>query len=235
MQHKSTFAKKNAFTLIELLVVIAIIAILASILFPVFARARENARRASCMSNEKQMGLALLMYVQDYDERFMPSVYAPGFSGVYWWEVLYPYTKSYQVFRCPSVGNPANGVSPTYYGQYWATYAMPGYGTTAGTVAMNSYKGTTLASIHEPSRTMMIVESGYSAPDSSYYKNSGYGWYQVNLRGASPSGAHWSPELHLDGSNVTFADGHVKWLKFNGSKSATLAGSGYIHDLGRQP
>src|SRR5665213_1283353 len=100
---------RNAFTLIELLVVIAIIAILAAILFPVFAQAREKARQTTCASNEKQMSLAMLQYVQDYDELY------PGFLGISannnnglennggWGNRIYPYVKSMAVFGCPSV------------------------------------------------------------------------------------------------------------------------------------
>src|SRR5437899_10125822 len=100
-------AERNAFTLIELLVVIAIIAILAAILFPVFARAREQARKTACLSNMKQIGLALGMYIQDYDQVFPPG-------GLKVWEAskktdrnllavqLQPYTKNDQIFHCPS-------------------------------------------------------------------------------------------------------------------------------------
>src|SRR5687768_3857109 len=91
---------RSAFTLIELLVVIAVIALLAAILFPVFARARENARRASCQSNLKQIGIGLMQYTQDYDERF-PVRLATGGNGNYVVPIM-PYVKSVQVFKCPS-------------------------------------------------------------------------------------------------------------------------------------
>lgn len=116
--------KRGAFTLIELLVVIAIIAILAAILFPVFGRAREMARRASCVSNLKQMGLATIQYSQDFDENLYPHRFnvpagqnpleteatAAGVTGMAnnknWWpNLLQPYIKSWQVFQCPSKAN----------------------------------------------------------------------------------------------------------------------------------
>ena len=94
--------KKKGFTLIELLVVIAIIAILAAILFPVFARARENARRASCQSNKKQMALGFKQYIQDYDELYPVATNGTAFTGTTWSNVLQPYLKSQQIFQCPS-------------------------------------------------------------------------------------------------------------------------------------
>src|SRR6476619_4947859 len=96
-------AKKKAFTLIELLVVIAIIAILAAILFPVFGRARENARRSSCQSNLKQLGLSIEQYKQDYDTRY-PGFGQTGNNG--WGENVQPYLKSIQILQCPSETNP---------------------------------------------------------------------------------------------------------------------------------
>src|SRR6056297_1371472 len=116
--------RSKGFTLIELLVVIAIIAILAAILFPVFARAREKARQTSCLSNLKQIGLAFRMYVGDYDDT-MPGyiIYTPvdvvgPYTGdsrgyLFWMDVLYPYVKNKQVFVCPSYS-----YSGGYFGGY---------------------------------------------------------------------------------------------------------------------
>jgi prepilin-type N-terminal cleavage/methylation domain-containing protein/prepilin-type processing-associated H-X9-DG protein len=108
---------RKGFTLIELLVVIAIIAILAAILFPVFSRAREKARQASCLNNEKQLGLGLMMYCQDYDETYPYSYYykdpvAGGTAGYYQWSfMIMPYVKNYQLFVCPS--HKGGGIAPT--------------------------------------------------------------------------------------------------------------------------
>jgi len=133
---------RRAFTLIELLVVIAIISILATILFPVFARARENARRTSCASNLKQIGLGVMQYIQDYDGKwpnrcFGFSCYEAGYSYPYnagrykWMEAIFPYVKSEQVFDCPSGGlsyvNAANNATLRPYRQR-TPYAFGSYG-----------------------------------------------------------------------------------------------------------
>src|SRR5437762_3555303 len=108
--------RQNGFTLIELLVVIAIIAILAAILFPVFARARENARKSSCMSNLKQIGLGWLQYAQDYDELSVPIRTGAGGSNYFnsYALLMQPYIKSTQLFKCPSNTNSNSPVHYTY-------------------------------------------------------------------------------------------------------------------------
>jgi len=134
MPHKTMI---KAFTLIELLVVIAIISILASILFPVFARAREQARKSACLSNLKQIGLAVMMYVQDYDETYPVAYLATpssdsmsGYSASYWFNTLQPYTKNRQVWFCPTAGRIM--VSDTSgYQQYSGGYGYNACGTGA--------------------------------------------------------------------------------------------------------
>jgi prepilin-type N-terminal cleavage/methylation domain-containing protein len=115
-------SSRRGFTLIELLVVIAIIAILAAILFPVFAQARESARKASCMSNMKQLGLAVMSYATDYDETYVPAQIALPSGSISWPTLLFPYVKNEGVFVCPS-GEPSlslkdlgGGVTQNYCG-----------------------------------------------------------------------------------------------------------------------
>jgi prepilin-type N-terminal cleavage/methylation domain-containing protein/prepilin-type processing-associated H-X9-DG protein len=105
---------RHAFTLIELLVVIAIIAILAAILFPVFAQAREKARQTSCLSNLKQIGIALTMYQSDYDSMYPPSQLGTGTNIVSWPSMIQPYIKNEQVFVCPSTSPGTFGVDTNF-------------------------------------------------------------------------------------------------------------------------
>ena len=202
---------RRAFTLIELLVVIAIIAILAAILFPVFARARENARRASCLSNMKQIALGFMMYSQDYDEKF-PTIgtttqtTAPvpedtafnlsGTAGVWyksWASDIYPYVKSSQVYLCPS--NQKN-----FYG---TNYGVPWYAVdTAGNlVDYFLYKSQSLAAFQQPSQSMLMTEKGNGGGQQYVFAGTYYA----------------AVAAHFDGGNIAYVDGHVKWLKFNNS------------------
>jgi prepilin-type N-terminal cleavage/methylation domain-containing protein/prepilin-type processing-associated H-X9-DG protein len=199
--------KKRAFTLIELLVVIAIIAILASILFPVFARARENARRASCMSNLKQIGLGEMMYVQDYDEMYPMIGFLAGDNIAYpngtvsssnWIVRIYPYVKSAQLFNCPS-----NTIAP------WtgSTSPSPVSNTSYGANARLLSSAISMASILNPSQTVLVADTAGQAP----YAMFDYYFAPPYYTGASST--RWMDNRHLEGANIVFADGHVKWEK----------------------
>ncbi|BCM91321.1 hypothetical protein IAD21_03191 [Abditibacteriota bacterium] len=187
------------FTLIELLVVIAIIAILAAILFPVFARARENARRSTCQSNMKQIGLGFIQYAQDYDSTY-PLAWASGVptdinagGQKYWPYALQPYLKSNQIFKCPS-----DSVAQM-----------------ASSYLINSYIGNRNdASIDSPSLLVMAMEGsqGGSATKDPANATTGYGLnddYTVAGFAARVSNASTLPR-HLNTSVILYADGHVK-------------------------
>src|SRR5687768_14150296 len=116
---------RPAFTLIELLVVIAIIAILAAILFPVFAQAREKARQSACLSNCKQIGLAVMMYAEDYDQSYPMYTHHPKHAPM-WYEMVQPYVKNRDVFVCPSVRVRLSQPPKELAG--WEIYAFNGYG-----------------------------------------------------------------------------------------------------------
>ena len=200
----------KAFTLIELLVVIAIIAILAAILFPVFARARENARRSSCTSNLKQIGLGMLQYTQDYDEKYMPSHRAGDGSEVVWAEMVQPYVKSTQLFRCPSYtvtgAGTMNGTTPPIPLSYLsngggAEFEYTGVGGRSRPMAYNY--GAALSEFTEVSRTIMVHESR---------QTSGRPWWEQGSF-SDMTGATSTFINHLGTTNFLFADGHVKSLK----------------------
>jgi prepilin-type N-terminal cleavage/methylation domain-containing protein/prepilin-type processing-associated H-X9-DG protein len=207
--------KKRGFTLIELLVVIAIIAILAAILFPVFARARENARRASCQSNLKQIGLGIMQYTQDYDET-LPYATMGGVSpsGQFasdarlWADVLQPYIRSLQVFRCPSnTGSNSPGTptpaSATLHMSYGAASNVLGAGTAwAFTYYSGAGAPSTLASFTSVADTFMVGEiQSPVATSYAYFVDNSCATYN------SCAGRN-----HFDGSNWLYADGHVKYM-----------------------
>ncbi len=207
-----TSRSRTGFTLIELLVVIAIIAILAAILFPVFARAREKARQASCLSNVKQLALSALMYVQDYDERMiygrLPSWGSgpPYFSFI---QFINPYVKNSQVFDCPSQSSKSavtyNG-SRSYpfnmlmFGQALATIKSPAETVMLGDGTVNTYNG--VWDMYNPSRGRRL-----DRVDGTEYATWGSGttqsWSQCNFC-----------EGHNATGNVAFVDGHAKAMKY---------------------
>jgi prepilin-type N-terminal cleavage/methylation domain-containing protein/prepilin-type processing-associated H-X9-DG protein len=217
----------QGFTLIELLVVIAIICILAAILFPVFARARENARRSSCASNMKQLGLALMQYTQDYDER-LPR--ANNGTGQCWNALVDPYVKTRLIFRCPNAPNAAGNALIIGH-PYYTTYGMAGGDNGARTVVYD-LTGLPLATIKEASRTWMLVESGYGRADNpaALYVTAGYGMHGIDFTAGTVTypeqSGYFHPEQHLGGSNVAFTDGHVKWIKSGDGRN-------WIFDLNR--
>jgi len=207
---------KRGFTLIELLVVIAIIAILAAILFPVFARAREKARQASCQSNLKQLALAALMYAQDYDE--VNLAYLRGYTHTgqtgnalaysSWAEQIEPYAKNWQMFKCPS--NAAYG--PAFVNCCSRTSEMWGYAICGFSYPGKQYLmgGVAMAVIQVPAETVWITEYQGPGTGCEFVYPGVYAW------GIAPA-SYAEPCLggrvnHNDGSNYAYYDGHVKWM-----------------------
>lgn len=198
----------SGFTLIELLVVIAIIAILAAILFPVFAQAREKARQTGCLSNSKQMALAIHMYLQDYDE-LLP--WAQQGTSVAWNQLIFPYVKNEQVFRCPSDSNP---LSPAGTGGKKISY-LPNYAV----LSANGFAPLPLAVFETPSDIIALTEM-YTGPNAA--NKQGYHLYQSNLDPASRDVILTTPEVfrriattrHNEGMNNVFIDGHAHWYRF---------------------
>ncbi|MBP8953724.1 MAG: DUF1559 domain-containing protein [Armatimonadetes bacterium] len=199
---------RRGFTLIELLVVIAIIAILAAILFPVFARAREKARQTSCMNNVKQITLGFLQYVQDYDERFPWFVTNPA-QGEPWWIVTQPYIKNEQVLQCPNW--PASG-STTYWGKY---YPYPRYGMNHYIMYNTSGAGG-LAVIKRPAEIVLTGDCCHGMGDAWRFAwPLAPGSYSSSPRKCDAAQQGQNPDyaVHNGGTNLGFVDGHAKWME----------------------
>jgi len=200
-------ATRKGFTLIELLVVIAIIAILAAILFPVFAKAREKARQTSCASNLKQIGLAALQYGQDYDETIAIG-WENGGEASYWYARWYVYTKNTQMWNCPSFRrgnvNFAPLSSPTLNAELDYCSICE---SRAGNVI-------TLALSKSPSENMLVSETAGSTHricpvehDGTQYHES---MWMMHNRTSNAAYSAYAP--HNEGVNATFLDGHSKWM-----------------------
>ncbi len=223
------------FTLIELLVVIAIIAILAAILFPVFAQARAKARQAACLSNQKQIGTGFMMYVQDYDETFPPSDYDLGTQKVNWVDLVDPYIKSgagakkdstgstdkkqrTSVFVCPQIDSSLR--DPAYIAVVGANYAsdrallsyaanrylMPAYRAGAQTPATQPVSS--LAAVDAPA-SLVILAPNHGGLPQTYGRDDRY-----NVGSSQHEVGYMNARMrHSDGANFAFADGHAKWFK----------------------
>ena len=221
---------RRGFTLIELLVVIAIIAILAAILFPVFAKAREKARQTSCLSNVKQIMVGVLSYVQDYDEQLPLGTsywYSPGGGGAatmtdpwLWSDLLQPYVKNAQIFACPSDSN----------NQMNTPWHVSPVTTTLSYCANMNYRQfgyQSVGMLKDASKFVFMFDSDiyytywYQPTDTSLAATSYRPWLSAALR-------------HNDGCNLGFLDGHAKWLNTGGMKGGIMgqavAFNPYIHN-----
>lgn len=251
--------KKKGFTLIELLVVIAIIAILAAILFPVFAQAREKARQASCMSNLKQIGLAELQYVQDYDERYSGSYQCTNFCNgnrIYYPELIYPYTKSAQIYYCPDTTdtdhfnddnsnqcstspNTCDKIPGQTYGYGPTDYAYNSISQFNLGNQINDQGSNKLSIIDQPAQTLLIMD-GRGNGGSRYGFINIWESAETDISGTF-YGNSWGGQTELNsvtpyirhprsspggGFNVLWYDGHVKALRTTSYPTATYPGGG---------
>jgi prepilin-type N-terminal cleavage/methylation domain-containing protein/prepilin-type processing-associated H-X9-DG protein len=219
-------SRRSGFTLIELLVVIAIIAILAAILFPVFARAREKARQASCQSNLKQIALGEMMYIQDYDERVLREVgWGNSGSFYHWQDMIYPYIKNAQLYECPSM--PATGTSNYLNvqpappgGNTWWSVNVSGCGYGINYMIHQYDPGTwrgrpmKLAEIRFPAETF---QHGCSAHSNDVCGQNGLNKLAfANICGIGCNAGRDIPDntRHNEGSDLQYFDGHVKWQSY---------------------
>jgi prepilin-type N-terminal cleavage/methylation domain-containing protein/prepilin-type processing-associated H-X9-DG protein len=215
---KSQRTLRNGFTLIELLVVIAIIAILAAILFPVFAQAREKARSISCLSNMKQLGTSEAMYLQDYDERYVIWRYfQPNGDKMTWVELLQPYSKNKQIWICPSdeLAKPIQA-SQTVGGSSQNSYWLNAYITRWSGIVANDprFDSISLPELRYPASTIVVTDGPandgqhtWPGPPSEWCGTAAY--------------CVRSETRHTGGMNIVFGDSHAKWYRREQLKSTT--------------
>jgi prepilin-type N-terminal cleavage/methylation domain-containing protein/prepilin-type processing-associated H-X9-DG protein len=217
----------RGFTLIELLVVIAIIAILAAILFPVFAQAREQARKASCQSNLKQMATGLMMYTNDFDERYPSYNWGRAVSDP-WWYTMQPYVKNYKVLECPSNAgiNPSlnNGQRTTVnnltQAQLWQSVGSPliSYGMCEVLGNSANGDGINIAGIQSPAQKAMLSDGVatvipyWGFPMQNCNAGGGDCW-RYALRGSLVCPTAGNASRHQDTNQMAFCDGHVKVIQ----------------------
>lgn len=216
----------KGFTLIELLVVVSIIALLAAILFPVFSRARENARRASCQSNLKQINLGLMQYAQDCDDTLPHFTFDATFNDAL--VRLWPYTKNEQILRCPSdpTSDPPSDISSFYiWSKMYSSFIVCSYRTTRDhdvpSTAPNgaywgviSYYGVNFADIPAPAETIAAGEGRGSNDEGGADRTPVIQRLSAEpTRFYSEDATEGVTRRHFEGANYLFADGHVKWFK----------------------
>ncbi len=203
---------RGGFTLIELLVVIAIIAILAAILFPVFAKAREKARQTSCLSNVKQLSTAMMMYAQDYDER-LPYQYFEDNRAI--WCTLVPYVKNWGVFTCPSgTSAPKVWVYTPGLETNWIylqlSYACCQHHYPYRVVYNHLASFLSLGDIKRPAEVAWLFEStGLLTAQAYVYCSTCVTNY------GTPDYMRQTSDVHNQGSNCAFLDGHAKWVSIS--------------------
>jgi prepilin-type N-terminal cleavage/methylation domain-containing protein len=232
--HRSPVRGEGGFTLIELLVVIAIIAILAAILFPVFAKAKQQAYKTQCMSNLKQLGTAMVMYADDYDGVFCGSVVPKGGGWVSWDTAIEPFVKSPKVYKCPADGSP--GTRSYSMNDQWGRLESEGkvpHGEGWG-------KGIAMGSLREASRIVMLTE-WHVYKDVGYgYNNLGSSYYQSAFGPPAPYHPRVSEnapesEKRKAGNNYLFFDTHAKfwqWGQVTQDETADCKGYFYFDPRG---
>lgn len=190
--------QKKGFTLIELLVVIAIIAILAAILFPVFAKAKETARQTTCQSNLKQLTSAVMLYVQDNNETFPKAWMYPGKA---WYQVIGKYVRNKQIYRCLTFLKNGSGSAFCYGWNIGTTKVEPRYHDGMGYYYGDGMPYIKMSSVNATTRTVLLSDLSW---DTYGGGNDVYTYYVVGY-------SNYLPAYHSGGGNYGFVDGHVKW------------------------